>query len=208
MRARRSVARAGRSRRVDEVTRHVVPFVGEGEQILDLGCGTGKISRELRDASGVKPTLADVVAYNRTDLPYILLDDPYRVPVPDGSFDVVLLLFVLHHVGDAEGQRRVFDEGCRIARRAVLVMEDTPEGRFERAVNTVWDFVLNAYLGVATPFTFRTTAQWLREFERNGMVASHVERYRPMWPTLKTYHHTFFVLEKRAPGASGQGRAR
>jgi hypothetical protein len=124
------------------------------------------------------------------------MEDPYRVPVADQSFDVVMLLFVLHHVADREGQRRLFGECSRIARRAILVMEDTPEGRLERAVNTAWDYVLNFYLGVATPFTFRTTQEWKAEFERDGFVASSVERYRPVWPTLKTYHHTLFVLSR------------
>jgi hypothetical protein len=32
-------------------------------------------------------------------------------------------------------------------------------------------------------------------FLEHGLVAVHVESYRPTWPTLGTYHHTLFVLE-------------
>ncbi|MGH2767467.1 MAG: class I SAM-dependent methyltransferase [Actinomycetota bacterium] len=183
--------------RINEVVRRLSPFVDEGVEVLDLGAGTGKVARLLRERCGIRLTLADIVPNNRTDLPFVQIDDPYCVPLPDRSFDTVLLLFVLHHVPDTGGQRKLLEECRRLARRRVLIMEDTPATKLERLINTGWDWVLNFYLGVPTPFTFRTTGEWIEEFRSCGFETLRHERYRPIWPTLKTYHHTFFVLGNR-----------
>jgi hypothetical protein len=42
--------------------------------------------------------------------------------------------------------------------------------------------------------------EWIAVFEEQDLEAVHVESYRPKWPTLMTYHHTLFVLEREAPG--------
>src|SRR5437763_11036124 len=93
--------------RENEVGRRVVGHLRPGEDVLDLGSGTGLLSRWLAREGGVRPTLADVVEYSNRcqELPFIRMEDPYRVPAPDGSFDVVLLLFALHHnVYEAQGK--------------------------------------------------------------------------------------------------------
>ena len=168
-----------------------------GQTMLDYGSGTGYISRWLAAKVGVLPTLADVVEYpNRhRGLPWVRLDDPFHVPAEDRSFDVVLLLFALHH-NRYEAQAKVVGEAARLARRRVIVMEDTPTDRLDLVLNTVWDKVLNWRHGVPTPCAFRTVGEWLPEFMEHGLEAVHVETYRPKWPTLMTYHHTLFVLDR------------
>jgi hypothetical protein len=108
----------------------------------------------------------------------------------------VLLMFVLHHVAGAEDQERVLDEAVRIARRRVAIVEDTPTSSFDRAFNVAWDWLLNVRHGVPTPFSFRTVEAWLESFKERNLSIAHVETYRPLWPTLGTYHHTVFVLDR------------
>jgi hypothetical protein len=128
------------------------------------------------------------------DLPFLAMADPFGVPVPDRSFDVVLLLFALHH-NAYEAQGKVVAEAVRLARRRIVVLEDTPMNRVDRVFNSMWDTVLNLRHGVPTPLTFRTVEEWREVFLEHGLQAVHVESYRPKWPTLMTYHHTVFVLE-------------
>jgi len=42
--------------------------------------------------------------------------------------------------------------------------------------------------------------EWLPIFLEADLEAVHVESYRPKWPTLMTYHHTVFVLDREAAG--------
>src|ERR671919_1246072 len=108
--------------RENEVGGRIAPHLEPGWELLDLGSGTGQISRWLAGRAGIRPTLADVVEFdNRVrDFPYILLRDPLHVPVEDGSFDAVMMLFVLHHIDRWEDQERMVLEAVRIARRRVI----------------------------------------------------------------------------------------
>lgn len=183
--------------RENEVGGRLEPHLQAGTDLLDLGSGTGRISRWLASRVGVRPTLADVVEFgNRVGpFPYVRLDDPLTLPFEDGSFDSVMMLFVLHHIERWEDQERLVAEASRVARRRLLVMEDTPRSRLDRVLNVGWDWILNLRHGVPKPFTFRTAAGWSQVFGRTGLTVSHLETYRARWPTLMTYHHTLFVLD-------------
>ncbi|MFL5800099.1 MAG: class I SAM-dependent methyltransferase [Actinomycetota bacterium] len=176
----------------------IAPWLERGQTMLDLGAGTGFISRWLRDRVGVEPTLTDVVDYgNRAkDLPFLQQEDPFRVPVADGSFDVVMMLFVFHHVDRYKDQGPVLDEAVRIARRRLVIMEDTPVNRLDLMFNKAWDWTLNIRHGVPTPFTFRSPDGWVRAFKERNLSIAHAETYRPLWPSLKTYPHSLFVLDR------------
>jgi SAM-dependent methyltransferase len=184
--------------RENEEGRRVAPHLQPGQTVLDLGAGTGFMARWLRDRRGVQPTLSDLVDYSNREreLPFIHQRDPGNVPVEDGSFDVVLLMFVLHHLARTEDQDRVLDEAVRISRRRLVVVEDTPTSRLDRAFNVAWDWLLNLRHGVPTPFTFRSVEAWQETFKDRDLSIAHVETYRPIWPTLGTYHHTLFVLDR------------
>lgn len=141
--------------------------------------------------------MADLVEYgNRVrDFPFVKLEDPVRIPAGDGSYDAVMMLFVLHHMERSQDQERLVAEARRVARRRVVVLEDTPVSRVDLAMNTFWDWVLNLRHGVPTPFTFRSPDAWGEVFAGAGLSVRHRETYRAWWPTLWTYRHTLFVLE-------------
>jgi ubiquinone/menaquinone biosynthesis C-methylase UbiE len=184
--------------RENEEGRRIAPHLEPGQSLLDLGAGTGFMARWLRDHSGVRPTLTDLVNYPNRDpeLAFIHQRDPGHVPVDAGSFDVVLLMFVLHHMPRTEDQERLLDEAVRIAKRRVIVAEDTPTSRVDHLFNVAWDWVLNLRHGVPTPFTFRSVDAWEQSFKERDLSIAHVETYRPLWPTLGMYHHTLFVLDR------------
>jgi SAM-dependent methyltransferase len=183
--------------RENEVGSRVAAHLSPGWRVLDYGSGTGLVSRWLAERRLVHPVLADLVEYpnRRRDLPFIKLDDPFHVPAPDASFDAVLLLFTLHH-NPYESQSKVVAEAGRLAARRLIVLEDTPFHRVDRLLNSFWDKVLNLRHGVPTPLTFRSVQEWEGLFMEHALAATYVESYRPKWPTLMTYHHTLFVVER------------
>jgi SAM-dependent methyltransferase len=184
--------------RENEVGEKIAPWLASGETMLDLGAGTGFISRWLEARTGVVPTLTDTVSYgNRAKgLPFLRSDDPFSVPVADGSFDVVMLLFVFHHVERYADQERLLDEAVRIARHRLVIMEDTPANRLDLMFNKGWDWLLNRRHGVPCPFTFRNAEGWQQLFKERDLSVMHAETYRAMWPTLRTYSHSLFVLDR------------
>jgi ubiquinone/menaquinone biosynthesis C-methylase UbiE len=184
--------------RENEIGRKLAPHLSPGTEVLDLGSGTGLISRWLAERVGIRPTLADVTDFdNRVlDFPYLRMTHPFSVPVEDRSFDVVMMLFVLHHVERWDDQERLVTEARRIARRQVLILEDTPTSRLDRIMNVGWDWLLNLRHGIPKPFTFRTEEGWSRVFRRLGLRVRAADTYRAKWPTLMTYHHTLFILDR------------
>lgn len=184
--------------RENEIGSKIAPHLERGQAVLDLGAGTGFISGWLTDRVGIRATLTDVVAYRNRDrsMPFIVLDDPFQVPVPDRSFDVVMMLFVLHHVDRFEDQERLLDEALRITRQRLIVLEDTPTSRVDRAFNVFWDRLLNLRHRVPCPFTFRTAEEWVRGFKERDLSIVHSDTYRPLWPTLGMYHHSSFILDR------------
>jgi ubiquinone/menaquinone biosynthesis C-methylase UbiE len=129
-------------------------------------------------------------------LPFIQSDDPFSVPVDDRSFDVVMMLFVFHHVEDFADQPRLLDEAIRIARRRLVIMEDTPQNRLDLMFNKAWDWTLNRRHGVPCPFTFRSPDGWVRLFKSRDLSIVHTNTYRPLWPSLRMYPHSVFVLDR------------
>ncbi len=183
--------------RENEIGGRIAPFLDPGTTLLDIGSGTGRIARWLAARVGVRPTLTDLVEYgNRvTDYPFIVMEDPVRVPAEDDAFDAVMMLFVLHHMERWEDQERLVSEAARVAKRRLVVIEDTPTSRLDRALNVFWDRTLNLRHGVPTPFTFRGPEGWRSVFRRAGLRVRHLDTYRAKWPSLMTYHHTLFILD-------------
>jgi SAM-dependent methyltransferase len=188
--------------RENEIGGKLAPHLAPGMTVLDVGSGTGQLSRWLAARTGIRPTLADVVDFdNRVlDFPYVLLEDPLTLPFPDRAFEAVIMLFVLHHIEEWDDQERLVREAARVADRRLLVIEDTPTSRVDRAINVAWDWLLNLRHGIPRPFTFRTASGWTEVFGRCGLRVRHAETYRARWPTLMTYHHTVFVLEREDAG--------
>ena len=56
--------------------------------------------------------------------------------------------------------------------------------------------MLNLRHGVPTPFTFRSADAWAEQFERRGLRIAVRDTYRAKWPTLGTYRHTLFALDR------------
>jgi ubiquinone/menaquinone biosynthesis C-methylase UbiE len=184
--------------RENEVVRKLAPWLSPGETFLDLGSGTGLVARRLAGVTGARATGCDLHEFNnRIDLPYLRQDDPLHVPAQDHSFDTVVMCFVLHHIPKWEDQLVVAAEAMRVARKRVLVLEDTPFNKIDLILNKGWDWALNQRHGIPVPFTFRSREEWTGLFSENGFRVGHTESYRPKWPTLGMYHHTLFVLERR-----------
>ena len=184
--------------RENEVVRKLAPWLSPGDSFLDLGSGTGLVARRLATVTGARATGCDLHEFsNRIDLPYLRQEDPLHVPAGDRSFDTVVMCFVLHHIPQWEDQLVVAAEAMRVARKRVLVLEDTPFNKVDLLFNKGWDWVLNQRHGIPVPFTFRSREAWKDVFSQNGFRVDHTESYRPKWPTLGMYHHTLFVLERR-----------
>jgi ubiquinone/menaquinone biosynthesis C-methylase UbiE len=107
-----------------------------GEDVIDLGCGTGRWLRKLEDMSpgsltGIDMSEAMLAEAEKKVLPYTLLlhADCIATPLPSRFADCVLASFVLSYVRDLEKFAR---EAARIARFGgeILVSDMHPNAVF------------------------------------------------------------------------------
>jgi len=103
-------------------------YIRPGDSVLDVGCGTGYLTKSLEENLGAQATGLDVQDFRVAQVPFCEFDG-ISIPFPDRTFDHVILSFTLHHCHDPMALIR---ECRRVARRNIMAFEDLPEGRFGR----------------------------------------------------------------------------
>lgn len=169
------------------------PHIPRGSRLLDVGAWDCRLSALYRDRLGCDVTAVDVVDKNVTDVPLVRYDGR-ALPFEDGAFDVVTIMYVLHHSADdaailAEA-RRVCAPGGR-----VIVGEDQVETRWERTVAVGFHVWLLSVTLMGWKGQFRRIEEWRERFARAGLAVAQVDRLGPhlgkrLWP-----RNVLFVLE-------------
>ncbi len=119
--------------------------LGQGGLVLDLGCGRGDWLSRMREdglvAVGVEPE-APRATVARTHAP-VAVADGQRLPLRDGSVDLVWCIHVLHHLEDPAAALREIRRVLRAGGHLILAetVEDNPVVRVGRRVHPEWDGV-------------------------------------------------------------------
>lgn len=106
-----------------EPLRRFVRSLGQPERALDLGCGDGRLARELDaaelTAADVSPVALARAARRLPDARIVELEPDAALPFDDGSFDLVLCAETIEHVRDVQlflsEVRRVLRPGGTLA---------------------------------------------------------------------------------------------
>ena len=173
--------------RETELAEIVAEFVRPGWTVLDVGGGNGKLGKRVREITGARVDVCDIGTQRTPALTYLPMTRPDALPTGDREYDVTLLAFMLHHVPSREVQDRLLREAARVARRHVVLLEDTAEGQLERALNAGWDILLNVPQRIPTPLTFRSIEGWKRALAAAGLGNVRSRRFRGTWPILRSY---------------------
>ena len=106
---------------------------------LDVGCGTGALAARLAGAGyevvGLDPSEGMLrVLEERTSRVRAVRGSGTSIPFPDGSFDLVLSVAVMHHIAAADDVRRTLAEMVRVTSPGgrVLVWDHNPRNPYWR----------------------------------------------------------------------------
>lgn len=154
-------------RRVRILARHFASLIPRNVSILDVGCGDGRLAREI---VALCPGVA-VTGIDTLPRPGAVIDvetyDGVRLPFEAETFDFVLFADVLHHTADPGMLLR---EAARVARRGVLIKDHVVSSRMDHALLSFMDWVGNARYGVKMTYNYATHNQWQSIFAALRLV--------------------------------------
>lgn len=189
----RYVAHPALEKRAEGMTRLFENLIPARSRILDLGGGWGFYAEPLR-SRGHDHLVLDVVKPGYQKAPVVLYEGSV-IPFPDQSFDVTLLVTMLHHVPDPWA---LFREVRRVTRGRVMVVEDLyhhPLGRFWTVIR---DRILNMEF-LDHPHQFRKHGEWVEFFKEQGFS---VIKFEPVYTWLAGFRilNGVYVLERTNGG--------
>ena len=129
----------------DDVIKRIIELgrIGRGKKVLDLGCGTGNISRQIKnniiaDLVGVDVSLDMLKVARSKSLEVARADiDNQQLPFRDGSFDAVVGAYVIHHI---KNLNLLLSECYRVLRNGVLVLLTSSHKQIEGQHPIIKDF--------------------------------------------------------------------
>lgn len=149
-------------------------LVGHAKSLLDVGCGSGELSRFVASRAGASRVQGvDVLVQPHPHIP-VTRYDGRTLPFPDASFEVVLLSDVLHH---AEAPEALLREALRVAAQAVVVKDHFAFGPVSSKLLLAMDLAANGFYGIASPGTYLEPPDWVALFEQVGATLERLE-----WP--------------------------
>ena len=166
-------------RRVRVLSERLAALCPRDASVLDVGCGDGLITRLVGER---RPDLRlqgmDVMERPQPHVPVSLFDGRV-IPFPDGAFDTVMMVDVLHHTEDPAA---LLAEAARVARRTVLLKDHTRDGWLAGPTLRLMDWVGNAPHGVVLPYNYWTEARWREAFRSLGLDVLAWEADLPLYP--------------------------
>lgn len=166
----RSFPGIGLDRRAESIVSLIQGFIPTGSRVLDIGGGWGFYVEPLQQARNCDVTVLDVVSPGFRKAPVVLYEGG-KMPFPDRSFDVSLLVTMLHHVPHPE---KVLLEAKRVTRRTVIVVEDL----YRTAAGRWWTILRDQIVNLeffGHPCQFRKKDEWARCFKELGFGLQSAE---------------------------------
>lgn len=162
-------------------------LIPEGSSVLDIGCGNGGLSNALM-RKGIDITSVDVKDISFFDDVKPVIYDGQKLPYQDNSFDVALIITVLHHTPDPV---IILKEAKRVAKR-VIVMEDIYSNAFQKHLTFFTDSLVNLEFE-GHPHTNKTDKEWRETFEQLNLKVRSAKDFR----TLLFFRQIIYNLERK-----------
>jgi len=162
-------------------------YITTETSILDIGCGGCKISKYLKE-SGYKVIPIDVKDKSKIKTISPKIFDGKKLPFKNNSFDVSIIIAVLHHTKNPED---LLEEAARVS-DCIIVMEDIYTNILKKYLTYFIDSLVN-FEFFNHPHMNKSDREWKRIFEEQNLKLIKAE-YGNIWGV---FSEAFYCLKKQ-----------
>lgn len=152
------IDRAARTRE-RQIASRLAGFLTGAKSVLDVGCGSGQLALRISKEFGAQVQGIDLCTPTNSKIPFKLFNGK-EIPFKDNSFDVAILVDVLHHVRGQANRDKLISECLRVAKHSVIVKDHYYTNFLQKTWLKIVDTLTNLPSGVSTPFEFVSREQW------------------------------------------------
>lgn len=185
-------------RRVRVLSQKIAELIPENSAVLDVGCGDGLIDKLILETrKDIRIEGIDVLIRPSTFIA-VRKFDGVKIPFPDGSFDCVMFVDVLHHTEDPTILLR---EAARVSKKWLIIKDHVKTGFIGEKILKLMDWVGNARHGVVLPYNYLTSEEWKNLFAKVGLRVTQYHQKLGLYPfpanlVFERSLHFISLLEK------------
>jgi len=179
-------------KRTELMTDILLPYLNQGDSVLDFGCGSMRLSRYISTKIKIDLTGIDIRDYDINDAKYVKYPGG-KLPFKDNEFDVVLSIFVLHHTDKPE---YYLEELARVSKKKIILCEDVYTNRFGKVLTKFIDWVTNAPYKREAGNNFKKVEEWKKLFKKNNLEITTLKRFYPHPVPLIPSNNVLMVVNK------------
>lgn len=177
--------------RSEIVVKRIFSYLKNSKKIVDIGSGTGDVAF-LLGKKGKNITPVDVGNFHGPRLVKTTIYDGKTLPFKNKSFDIALLLMVLHHTPNPE---LIFKEASRVANE-IVVIETSYTSLINRVFTIISDAIGNLRLDAFWD-SYKTDEKWREVFEKQGFKIEESHKYNDKNLGIIPFLHILYYLKRK-----------
>lgn len=168
----------------------IFSFLSENKKVLDIGCGNGVVSYEIKKFFSCNLIGTDIFNYFKKDIDFKQMRKEDELDFSNKEFDIGLFIDVLHHT-PFKAQVKLIREALRVCSE-VLIFEVKPTF-IAKAV----DYLINKTHNSNMPIllTHRTKEEWIKLFSNNNIYFKFYKVKKPIFYYPST-NYLFYLKQQ------------
>ena len=151
--------------RIEVLSEMIIPFLNEGDKVLDIGCGSGRLGGVILESSQCPKNIkyTGIEKIPRGGEPIEVLEyDGNTLPMEANCFDVVILADVLHH---EKNPLQLLMEARRVSKNKVIIKDHKKDYFIDQLRISILDYSANKPHSIECIYKYYTLKEWHRIIE-------------------------------------------